>query len=274
MSDLIGNEGRQKRTMRTGELTEAVLRHYSVTEGDTKGKYVSLTQVRAATGFEDPSTADVMVMGNWPSSGAELMGFEVKISRSDWLNEVKAPTKCLPTKKYCNRWWLVIADEAFVKEGELPADWGMMVPKTGGGLRIVKAAPKLSPEPLTHLFVASLLRSNQKGTIPLDVHSDHLKDARRDIEAALRIEYEGLLQYFRDLKDALGITMKHGYSTGWTAQIQGNYRSFSSEELVALIRSAMSSDLDHLKQDMEQLRREAQQIVETADKALMLDKAA
>jgi hypothetical protein len=253
--------------MRTGELTHLILRHYGTTFDNTGAKYMALTQVRAATGYEDLSTADVMVMGSWPSSGNLLEGFEVKISRSDWLNEVKSPRKSLPTRKYCNKWWLVITDESFVKDGELPENWGMMVP-SGGKLKVIKEAPLLTPEPLSNVFVASLMRADRREAIPIDVHKDIIKDHKRDLQATMKLEYKDLLAYVGYLNKAFGINIKlNKYDHQWTAELVGQgYGSYTPEELVPLIRAALNHDLERLDRDMKYLRRQAEQILEKSKK--------
>lgn len=256
---------RTESPLRTGQLTEMVLRHYGAVEGDNTRKYITLTQVRAATGFGDPNTADVMVMGNWPSSGNKLEGFEVKVSRSDWLNEVKAgPAKSEPYRKYCDRFWLVIADESFVKDGELPRDWGMMA-AADGKLKVVKKAPFLATEPLSNTFVASLLRADASESIPFDVHNDKIKDAHRDAEAAAKAKYGQLMDYVRFLNREFGIKLeKSRWSDQWHAHIaKGSYSTdLDRERLAELFRKALSENLDELHWKFRSMEQTAKDILE------------
>lgn len=125
-------------------------------------RWAFATHVASTPGFRDGGRiADAVVMDLWPSTGLEIHGHEVKVSRSDWLTELKAPQKCEPVKRYCDRWWLVVSDRAIVKAGELPVGWGLMV-VSGDTTRVVVKAPKLNPEPLTREFLAPLLRSTAK----------------------------------------------------------------------------------------------------------------
>ena len=41
--------------------------------------------VRNAAGFDANRTADGIAMSLWPSRGLEVYGFEIKVSRGDWL---------------------------------------------------------------------------------------------------------------------------------------------------------------------------------------------
>lgn len=55
-------------------------------------------------------------------------GFEIKVSRSDWLREYKTQgEKSAPWRSYCNYWWIVVPNKDIVKPEELPAGWGLLV---------------------------------------------------------------------------------------------------------------------------------------------------
>lgn len=69
----------------------------------------------------------------------EILGFEVKVSRSDWLSELKKPEKADSLARYCDRWYLVISDPKIVKDGELPPTWGLLCRKGDRLVEVVKA---------------------------------------------------------------------------------------------------------------------------------------
>ena len=83
---------------------------------------------------------DAIAINTWPSTGFETHGFEIKVSRSDWISELDNPRKCEAFKKYCDRWYLV-APAGVAEKHEIPPDWGYIqaTPKT---LRRIKIAPK------------------------------------------------------------------------------------------------------------------------------------
>ena len=120
-------------------------------------QYAFLPAVRDRTGMGASRTADAMAMSLWPSRGLELFGFEIKVSRMDWLRELKAPEKSEELFGYCDRWYVVVADKSIVHNGELPPTWGLMLPR-GKQIIIEVEAPKLEPSQLDRLFVAALLR--------------------------------------------------------------------------------------------------------------------
>lgn len=79
-----------------------------------------LEQVRNSTGWKRTERyADAVAMSLWPSRGLEVHGFEIKVSRSDVLKELRDPEKAAPIMRFCDRWWLVLGDKDLIQPGEL-----------------------------------------------------------------------------------------------------------------------------------------------------------
>jgi len=170
----------------TGEIYVALRERY---RGNA---WAFLTEVPDGTGSAKCRSADAMAMSLWPSRGLELNGFEVKVSRSDWLRELKSPEKAESICCYCDRWWLVVGDERIVKDGELPATWGLLVPR-GKGVIQRKEAPVLKPEPVDRVFLAALLRRAMEQLVPddqLEVIKRQEYDRGRQFSADNRAEKE------------------------------------------------------------------------------------
>ncbi len=163
-----------------GEYTERLMldhlhnRYGQLTPGNGP-RYSSAEHVKNQAGFFAGRIADFIAIDCWPGGdGIELHGHEVKVSRSDWLAELKQPDKAEAFKRYMDRWWLVVPDASIVKPGELPEDWGLLTlvkcdwPGYGlrdlGGqkLRAKKQAPRLNPEPLPKEMLATLMRSTAR----------------------------------------------------------------------------------------------------------------
>lgn len=145
------------------------------------GEWAFLEEVAPATGG-GTRYADAIAINLWQSRGHAVHGFEVKVSRSDWLRELKQPEKAEPVFRYCDHWWLV-AEKNIVKDGELPHTWGHLE-RRGNGLHTVKAAPRLEAAPLTRAFFASLVR---RGHEVLErraaaLVADKLAEMRREFE--------------------------------------------------------------------------------------------
>lgn len=101
--------------------------------------------------------ADAVSVGLWASHGHRIEGFEIKVARSDWLNELKQPEKSEPVMRYCNHWWLA-CPKGMANIDELPTNWGLLELQNDGKLRVRVQASKLDPVPITLGFFASLVR--------------------------------------------------------------------------------------------------------------------
>lgn len=124
-------------------------------------RYVVMTEVNDETGHGASRRADLLIADTWPSGKDRLAGYEVKVSRQDWLKEIKDPLKSDTFLHYCSSWYLMVPDMRIIKSGELPEAWGLIVvdPVKGYG-RTMKAAPirktKLEEWPVP--FVLAMLR--------------------------------------------------------------------------------------------------------------------
>jgi hypothetical protein len=147
-------------------MLDAIHRRYSQRAGNGP-RYVVAEHVRNQCGFGGDyfgtgplRTADALAVDLWPSSGHLVHGFEVKVSRSDWLHELKDPEKAEAFKPYCDHWWLVVPDAAIVRD-DLPNGWGLLVDGKAG-LRIKKRAPHLEREAMPFEMTAAWLRAAAK----------------------------------------------------------------------------------------------------------------
>lgn len=139
--------------MQTHEIKAALAEKYKAPE------YALLFEVGNGTGGNKSRSADAVAMSLWPSRGLHLIGFEIKASRADWLNELREPAKADAIGKYCDFWYLVVGDKKIVQDGELPLGWGLIAPR-GEGLAVVKEAIKIECLPMDRSFLAGLMRRN------------------------------------------------------------------------------------------------------------------
>lgn len=154
-----------KNTVTERQMLDALRVRYSQTNPGNGPHYAIAEHVKSSAGFDARRQADMLVMDLWPgdSEGSRLalIGHEVKCSRADWLTELKDPTKAETFKRFCHQWYLVVSDASFVKPGELPAGWGLIVRLANGTLRIKTPAPRLVPEPMPFTMLAPLMRATQ-----------------------------------------------------------------------------------------------------------------
>lgn len=197
------------------EMVELLRQRYCQDAGNGPAA-VLLPQVRDAAGFDATRTADALVMQLWPSRGLHLEGFEVKCSRSDLLTELKQPEKAERIARWCEKWWLVLADEAFIKDGELPEEWGLLV-RRGDRLHCVKQAPvRKVPKELPKSFLAALLRQvdrelHRPGEVALkEAEGRGYERGKRDAGAAAR-DLEALRAQVAEFEGATGLRIT-GYA--------------------------------------------------------------
>ena len=140
-----------------GDINAAIADRYS---GDEWRVWFEVSQ---STGHYSGRRADAVVMNLWPSKDHQMHVMEVKVSRGDFMNEMKDLTKWEAVGKYANFFWLCVP-VGLVSVDEVPAQWGLME-LTKGGLRVKKQAPaNTASEPITRGFAASLLRSGESLT--------------------------------------------------------------------------------------------------------------
>lgn len=154
-----GLEREHLRKLTEADMLDLLTARYGPQQGVPR--YVVARHVRSHAGFDARRTADFVAMDTWPSSGCPLHGHEVKVSRSDWLHELRQPEKAAEFLPYMHHWWLVVSDAAIVREDELPDGWGLMAVRSGK-LVAVRSAPKRDALPLTPSRIAALLRAAVK----------------------------------------------------------------------------------------------------------------
>jgi hypothetical protein len=147
-----------------GEVRQILRGHF----GDNR--YLFMEEVRDATGFDAGRSADAVALGMYRTVGQLLWGFEIKVSRSDWVHELQQPEKSEAFLKYCDRFALVVSDRDIVKPGELPEPWGLLAPvetqmklsadgqeKKLPRLEWVKECPALTPVPIDRVFLCAIM---------------------------------------------------------------------------------------------------------------------
>lgn len=201
-----------------------------------------LPQVRSATGWHRQRTADAIAMSVWPSRGLHLYGFEVKVSRSDWLKELRTPEKADEICAFCDFWYVVVGDPWIVQEGELPPTWGLIVPASKDKLCVKKEAPKLQPKPIDAYLLASILRNVATSHVHRSDILTEINEARKEGEARARGEIASIqhqLDYAQkaidEFEKASGVRIS----------------SWNANEVGAAVKLVMESDLAGLKRHLE-----------------------
>lgn len=148
------------------------------------GQSLIAFEVANGTGGAANRWADAISFQLWPSKDFEIVGYEIKVSRSDWLTELKDPTKSEAVSRYCDKFYLVSPDNVLGID-ELPPTWGW-IRATERSLQVKSRAPKRETIPLDHAFVASLIRKC------IDKYQDKkmLREMERRIRDSIQADFD------------------------------------------------------------------------------------
>jgi hypothetical protein len=144
------------------DVLDALRHKYTkIPPGWNADRFVRAEHVRKNHGYTYASRiADLLVIDTYGETA--LLGFEVKVSRSDWLTELRDPTKAEAWKQHCNRWYLAVPELSIVRD-DLPEGWGLIAPNRSGKWVVRKQAPYISdPQPLSPMDHAQIARSIAK----------------------------------------------------------------------------------------------------------------
>jgi hypothetical protein len=188
-----------------------------LSESFTAPGYVTLEEVRDATGFDGHRTADAIAISLYRSRGKAIWGFEFKVSRTDWLKELKQPEKAESILRYCNHWALVVPNKDIVKPGELPESWGMYVAQKTR-LKCVVPAPKLDPLPMSITMLTALVyavkeRASRADEAALRAARDegYKQGAERTNAAYYEKQYNELHDKVASFEKASGLNIQYGW---------------------------------------------------------------
>lgn len=169
---------------RAGDIKALLALRYAAPE------YAFFTEVANGTGARQAGFADGLAYGLYPSTGHPIHGFEIKVSRSDWLRELKKPAKAGHVMQYCDKWWLV-APKGVAHLEEIPKAWGFFE-IINDRFYTRKHAPDLTPQPLSPSFIAAMLRRATENTVPKSTLKEQVARAEEQIKA----------RYENDITDA------------------------------------------------------------------------
>lgn len=235
------------------------------------GEFAFFTEVQSGVGGR--RYADVIAMSLFPSRGLSIHGHEIKVSRSDWLRELKNAAKAEDLVRHCDYWW-VVAPQGIVADDELPEGWGLMeVTKNGRGLKAKVKAPKLERDgPVDRAFVAALLRRSveQVEMAQRDVRDQAYREARetaresveRELEMA-HADYDRLAEAVVAFQKETGIDIVRGVYVPGAGQPAG-------QELGRVVKLVLAGEheVDVIENRLERLREQATSIVESIDRQL------
>lgn len=164
-------------------VLDAIEPRYRKTGNGGSGEFAFMRQVRNDAGFDASRTFDAVAVHLWPSRGFVVEVIEVKVSRSDWLRELRDPAKAEAAHVVGDR-FIIAAPAGIVKHEELPPGWGL--------LEVTEKRVRMTVQPKTHTtgkretfragFVIAMLRA--AGAAAVETPSD--REVRRRVDEKVR----------------------------------------------------------------------------------------
>lgn len=128
--------------------------------GGMSARHVMAEHVRYDPGYGG-SIADAISVDTWRDSGRGqcLHGYEVKVSRSDYLREVRDPAKHATWARHCRYWWIVAPPGVVRPDERPPYGWGLLILRGRWLTQHAPAARRPDPEQLPLRALAGLMRA-------------------------------------------------------------------------------------------------------------------
>lgn len=142
--------------MTATEVIAVLRKHHQPTHREHQWAFFDEQKIGTGFGFEAQQSMDAWAIHYWPSRGNIAVAYEVKVSRSDFLRELKKPLKRKPALRLSHEFYFA-TPEGLVKPGEIPPECGLIEIKNNKMYTTVKA-PKRDICPPTWNFVATLCR--------------------------------------------------------------------------------------------------------------------
>lgn len=145
---------------------------------DSADRWAYIEELSNATGTRGTTRIDAWALNLIPSEGLGRIAYEVKVSRSDFLREIKQPTKRRYALLYSNKFYFA-APKGLIQASEIPPECGLVEFGRDGDPYYRVAAPERDCMPPPWLFMAAVARAIRNG-------------ARRDALSHLAYEHEAL----------------------------------------------------------------------------------
>ncbi|PWK05259.1 MmcB family DNA repair protein [Tumebacillus permanentifrigoris] len=175
--------------MKAEQIVEA-LRNRHKPQSTMSAEWAVLSELRVSTGINIKKLKqnlqqriDVWAINCFPSKGFHRIAYEIKVSRADFLHEIKHPEKRQRALELSHQFYFVVP-KGLVKPEEIPEECGLMYVDDKLRTRIVKEAPiRENTAPPDWGFLASVARMGNEAEV------QKLRAEKRDLN-----EYQLKLQ--------------------------------------------------------------------------------
>lgn len=126
-------------------------------------KWLCASEIRLP-GYHNEQRLDALALAIWPSKKGLRHSYEIKISRQDFLNEIKKPEKRQYALNNSDFFWFAVK-EGICDKSEIPEEAGLLVYQSNGKFKRIKNAPKRVVEPASLELMIALTRRIRTETI-------------------------------------------------------------------------------------------------------------
>lgn len=143
------------------DIVKALQRHHTHIDG-----WVLLSELNSCTGHDPENRLDAWAICCWKRKDISnlVRAFEIKVSRADFMKEIRNPDKSWFAKRVSHEFYFV-APAGLISEDELDPDTGLME-LVDGDIHIVKRAKVRPLHGPKWTFVAGMLRHALKHLAP------------------------------------------------------------------------------------------------------------
>lgn len=197
----------------TGPIVDALRVRYAPPE------YIFFEQFSL---FEGGRRLDGLAVSPWAARNYAIIGFEFKVSRSDWLSELRQPAKAEESAAFCDRWY-VVAPKSVIQVEEAPEGWGV-IELRGTRLFTIRQAKNRDSVPIDRAFMARCIDKLSRAaraksgdelqklrTELYEEISESFKKSQDRKEERASEELKQLREWLKEFEQASGIQI-HEYS--------------------------------------------------------------
>ena len=149
---------KQRRKWTADEVRECIEMRFNIVGNGDSQKSVVFHEVPTGTGF-GVGWIDSVVCEMWPSNGWTRRAIEIKVTRADFLNELKQFEKSAWARAHFHEFWFCSPPD-IIQPGETPEGCGLY--HTRAGSIITKTAARRNEAISSDELVAALMRSAEK----------------------------------------------------------------------------------------------------------------
>lgn len=205
---------------------------------------VLLREVRNKAAHHANRSLDGMSFGTWPSKGTHMVGYEVKINRSDWKKEIEDIEKSEAFRPFCKYFYLV-SSKNIAEFHEIPETWGWLE-WDGRRMVTVKPAPEnKSIQPLPSTMLAAITKRchdsafDRGKDLMREIYEEKLSNFDEEVKKGVDAEF----RYGQKKREAVDEFMEAIGRKGYEYNIE---RLTKNETAIDLIRFFVNNKKDGL----------------------------